>query len=435
MSIFSKAFIREKWLHAGFQRYLKNTGWMFFGRMFTLGVSFLVSIYIARYIGPANYGLLNYAMSFVGLFGFLTSFGIDGILGREIIKDHNRKDELIGTGFYIKIIGSIIAIISIFIVSLFTTKDIFTLGLIWIFSLSFIPQAFNIIEIYFQSQVLSKKVAIAQIVSNIVSLILKLICISFDKGIFWLTLIYLVEASVYGLLLLISFRNFGNHIRKWKFNLSIAKSLLRDSWPLVITAVAVSIYMRIDQVMIKSMIGDEQAGIYAASTKISEIWYFIPSIICTSFFPSLINTLKSNVKLFEYRIKKLYFFMFWLSTAIALTLTILSPLIINTLFGELYIGAIPTLKIQAWSSISVFLGYVVSQHLLAENLTRISLYSTLLGAIVNIIINIQLIPNFGIIGASFATMISYTVATFGVLLFKKSRKQGMLILKSVINYK
>jgi hypothetical protein len=88
MSIISPAtisYIKEKWVHAGFQKYLQNTGWMFFGRVFMLIIAFFVGIYIARYLGPANYGLFNYAISFAGLFGFLTSFGIDGIVSREIM--------------------------------------------------------------------------------------------------------------------------------------------------------------------------------------------------------------------------------------------------------------------------------------------------------------------------------------------------------------
>lgn len=434
MSTLSLSYIKEKWLHAGFQKYLKNTGWMFFGRFFTLGVSFFVGVYIARYLGPANYGLLSYVMSFVGLFGFLTSFGIDGILGREIIKDHSRKDELIGTGFYIKIAGSILAIISIFVISIFTIKDIFTLGLIWIFSLSFIPQAFNIIEIYFQSQVLSKKVVIAQILANIVSLVLKVICIVFDKGIFWLTLIYLVEASVYGLLLLVSFRSFGNHIRKWRFSLSVAKGLLRDSWPLMLSSVAISIYMKIDQVMIKNILGDEQAGIYAVAVKLSEVWYFIPMLICGSLSPSIVRAYGISNTLFESRMKKLYSLMFWSSFTIAILTTILAYPIIKILFGSAYVGSVTTLQIYTWAGIAVFIGVAVGQYLLIANFTKISFYVTILGALINILLNVILIPKFGINGAAIATLVSYAVSNFGIFLFSKTKKQGLLILKSIFDF-
>ena len=282
----------------GFQKYLKNTGWLFFGRVFTLVISFFVGAYIARYLGPSNYGLLNYVVSFVGLFAFLASFGVDNIVSREIIKDHSKKDEIIGTAFYIKIVGSLLAIAGVFFVSIFTTKDLFTLGLIWLFSLNFIPQSFNILETYFQSQVLSKKVVVAQIISNLISTLLKIICLIENKGIFWLTVIFIIETSVYAVLLLFSFRKFGNHIRKWRFNKNVALSLLRDSWPLMLSAVAISIYMDIDQVMIKNMLGNEQAGIYAVAVKLSEVWYFIPGIICASLFPAIINAKKTHLLIY-----------------------------------------------------------------------------------------------------------------------------------------
>jgi O-antigen/teichoic acid export membrane protein len=435
MPTLSLSYIKEKWQHAGFQKYLKNTGWMFGGRFFSLGISFFVGIYIARYLGPSNYGLLSYVTSFVGLFGFLASFGIDGIVSREIIKDHSKKDELIGTGFYIKIIGSLLAIASVFIISLFTTRDIFTLGLIWIFSLNFIPQAFNIVEIYFQSQVLSKKVVTAQITSNIISALLKLSVIFLNKGIFWLTLIYIVEASIYGGILLFNYRKFGNHIRDWKFNKNIAKYLIMYSWPLMLSSIAISIHMGIDQVMIKNMLGNEQSGIYAIAVKLSEVWYFIPTLICTSLFPSIVNSLTIDKRLYENRLKKLYFLMFWFSFAIASITTIIAYPLVKILFGTNYLDAIIVLQIYTWSGLGIFLGIAVGQYLLSSNLNKISFFNTVLGAIMNIILNIIFIPKFGIIGAALSTLISYNLALIGIFFFKESRNQGFLIFKAIINRK
>jgi len=429
------SYIKEKWQHAGFQKYLQNTSWMFFGRFFTLGISFFIGIYIARYLGPSNYGLLAYVTSFVGLFGFITSFGIDNIVSREIIKDHNKKDELIGTAFYMKIIGSIIAIIAVIIISLITTKDIFTLGLIWIFSLTFIPQAFNIIEIYFQSQVLSKKVVTAQIISNIISAILKIFVITLGKGIFWLMIIFIIEAFIYAIILLFSFRNFGNHIQNWKFDTTVSKSLLKDSWPLMLSTVAIGIYMKIDQVMIKNMLGNEQVGIYAVAAKLSEVWYFIPAIICTSLFPSIIQAMNTSKELFENRMKKLYFIMFWLSISIATFITIFSHLIIKILFGMAYMGAVTTLQIYVWAGVGVSLGFAMTQYLIAKNYTRIFFAVTIFGAITNIILNLILIPKYGINGSAWATLVAYSVATFTIIFFKKSKYQVWLMIKSLNIFK
>jgi len=428
---------KYRWIlnHEGFKRYFANTGWLFFGQMFSLITSFFIGVWLVRYLGPEKYGLFNYVISFVGLFAFLSSFGIDSITGREIIKDYNKKDEIIGTGFYMKILGGALAVVIVFIVSLITTKDFFTLELIWIFSFNFILQAFNIIESYFQSQVLSKKVVTAQIISGMISTILKILCIVLSKGILLLVIICLVETSVYVSVLIFSFKRLGNHIKKWKFNINIAKSLLKDSWPLMLSSVAIGIYMKIDQVMIKNMLGNEQSGIYAVAVKLSEVWYFVPTLICTSLSPAIIKAMSISKELFEGRMKKLYFLMFWLAVLVAFFMTIFAYPIIKLLFGTPYIEAVTALKIYVWAGIGVSLGVAVAQYIIANNLTKITFYNTMLGALLNVVLNILLIPRMGINGAALATLISYTLAMFGIFIFRESRSQGFLILKSIINYK
>jgi len=423
---------REIWEHTGFQKYFRNTGWMFGGRIFILVISFAVSIYIARYLGPSNYGLFNYAVSFAGLFGFLSSLGLDNILNREIVKDHGKKDKLIGTSFYLKLVGSGLAIVTIFIISIFTTNDPLTLILIWLFSIRFIPASFNVLEAYFNSQVLSKKVVIPQIIAAIISAILKILLIYFDKGIFWLTVIYIVETLVIASLLVFNYKKIGNQLSKLKFDMVVAKDLLSNSWPLILSGVAVGIYMKIDQVMIKNILGNEQAGLYAVAVKLSEVWYFIPIIITGSVFPAIINAYKKSEEEFNKRMSKLYFLMFWSSFLIAISTTFLAEPIIKILFGEAYLGSIVVLQIYVWSGIFVFLGVVVSKYLLTKNYLKISLIGTLLGSIINVLMNFVLIDRIGIQGAAISTFLSYLVPIFLVLFVHKTRNHGLLMLKSII---
>jgi O-antigen/teichoic acid export membrane protein len=433
MTPITLTYIKEKWQHAGFQKYLKNTGWMFGGRMFSLIISFFVGAYIARYLGPSNYGLLNYVISFVGLFAFLTSFGIDSIVSREIIKDHGLKDKIIGASFFLKLIGAVFTILVIVVVSLFTAQDNFTLLLIWLFSLSYIPQAFNIIETYFQTQVLSKKVVRAQIIANLISTAFKLLVIFLNKGIFWLLFVYVAEASIVAILLLSSFNSSGQSFRNWRFNKQIALSLLKDSWPLMLSSVAMGIYLKIDQVIIKNMLGNESVGLYAVAVKLSEVWFFIPIMICTSILPALINAKKTSEEFFNVRLSKLYSLMFWLAFIIALPISIFSKQIIYILFGSAYVGAALTLSVYVWCGISFFLGVAVNNFLLSQNLTKISFYTTAFGAIINIVLNIMLIPIWGILGSAIATLFSYTFVTFSIILFKESRPQIRMIFNSIIN--
>lgn len=432
MQALSWSFIKEKWRHAGFQKYFRNTGWMFSARIFILAVAFFVNAYMARYLGPANFGLLNYVFSFVGLFGFLTSLGIESIANREIIIDHSKKDLIIGTSFYLKLFGSLLAIFAVFIFARISTSDTILLGLISMYSLSYVFSAFDIINTYFSSQVLSKYPAIVTMVIGIISSVLKIVAINLGLGIIWLTAIYVLESVTMAIGLLFFFIHKGHSIKEWVFDKTVALIILKDSWPLMLSTVAWSVYMKIDQVMIKNMIGNEQSGIYAIAAKLSEFWYFIPSVICASVFPAIINAKKTGKDLYEKRLSKLYSLMFYLSLAIAILTTIFAHLIIYVLFGNAYLGAVTTLRIYVWAGIAVSVGSTLWYYLIAENLTRINAIASVAGAIVNIILNLFLIPKYGINGAAFASFVSYTSVTIVTLLFKKTKNQFKIILKSII---
>jgi len=143
-------------LSPGFKKYFLNTSWLFFERIIGMAATFFVGVYVARYLGPANFGLLSYAGSFVGLFMALSTLGLDGIVVRELVKDEKRRDELLGTTFVLKVIGSVLVIGMLAIAIRFTNNDNFTNLFIFIIAIGTIFQSFDIIKFYFQAKVLSK---------------------------------------------------------------------------------------------------------------------------------------------------------------------------------------------------------------------------------------------------------------------------------------
>ncbi len=425
-------YLKEKWNHAGFQRYFANTSWMFIGRIFVLAISFVVNIYIARYLGPGNFGLLNYTFSIVGLFGILASLGVDGIISREIIKNHGKKDEIIGTSFYIRLFGSVLAILAILIVARGTTDDPMLIGLIGMYSMVYLFNAFGVIDTYFQSQVLSKYPTFIMMGVGVISTVLKIVVMASGAGIIWLVAVYTFESAVTTVGLLYIFARKGHSFRSWRFDRKIAVQLLKDSLPLMLSGAAVATYMDIDQIMIKNILGNEPAGIYAVAVKLSEVWYFIPGVICGSLFPAIVNARQASRELYESRLKKLYFVMFWLPALIALFTTVFGGFLVRLLFGAEYQGAVTALQIYVWGGVAISLGFVVSQYLIAENFTKIAALTAVVGAAVNVGMNIVLIPRYGIEGAAFATLVSYVTVTFSILLFKKTRPHAMLILRSIV---
>lgn len=407
----------------GFFRYFRNTGWLFAGRMSGLIVSFFVGAYVARYLGPAQYGLLSYAVSFTGLFAVFASFGIDSILSRELVSNPEKKNELMGSGFFIKIIGSIFSIALIVITLFFLKADLLTNTLILISALSFIAGAFGIIDIYFQSQVLAKNTVRIQIISLIITTILKLLFIYLQLGLIYFISVYFIDGLIIAIGLIFTYKKRGLHITNWHIDKSIVSMLIRSSWPLILSGMAITVYLRIDQVMIKNILGNEVNGLYSVVVKLSEIWDFIPWIICTSIFPAIINAKTTSVGIYKKRLKSLYILFILISFSISIFIFLFSNPIIKILFGESYMGASSVLRIYVWSSIPIFLGMAVGNYLIAEDLIKINIWSTIGGAILNVILNIILIPRYGINGAAIATLISYSFVIILIVILIKNRKK------------
>ena len=419
-------------LSDGFKKYFVNTGWLFFERIIGMAVSFFVGVYVARYLGPANFGLLSYAASFVGLFIALATLGLDGIVVRELVKDEKKRDELLGTAFILKIIGSVLLLGMIAIAVNFTTNDRFTNLLIFVIATGVIFQSFNVINLYFQSIVLSKYSVFAKTASGILVALIKLVLIYCKKELIFFAIVAFIGNIILATGFIIMYAKQKLSLFNWRIKLNLVKNLLKDSWPLMLSGIAISIYMAIDQVMIKNMLDASAVGNYAVAVRLSEVWYFIPIAIASSVFPAIINAKKISEKLYYERLQKLYDLMVWLALGIALPIMLLSNNIVNILFGIQYQQAAGVLQIYIWATVFVFLGVASSQYLLAENYTKISFFRTLIGAIINIILNINFIPKYGINGAAIATVLSQFVVVFSIILIPKTRFNVILMLKSFL---
>jgi len=285
--------------------------------------------------------------------------------------------------------------------------------LIFIIASATIFQAFNVIDLYFQSKVLSKYAVYANTISLFISSIVKIVLILSKAPLIAFVWAVLFDSFVLacGYLYFYISKNSKFSVKNLKFNKITAINLLHDSWPLILSSMVIAIYMRIDQVMIKEMLNSEAVGQYAAAVRLSEAWYFIPMVISSSLFPAIINTKKVSEELYYDRLQKLYDLMVWLAIAIALPMTFLSDWIVNLLYGEQYNQAGSVLMIHVWAGVSVFFGVSNNKWILNENLQKYRLYIDGIGAILNILLNLLLIQIYGVIGAALATLLSYLGAT------------------------
>lgn len=410
--------VKWRWIfqHRGVKKYAANTSWMFFGQIFSLLLSFFIGAWLARYLGPENYGVLNYSIAFVGLFGFIASLGVDWVLNRELIKYPEKRDELLGTAFRLKIIGGVIAcFLTILSAILFKSSPLIKL-LIILFSFSFVLQAINIVSIYFQAGAKSKNNIKALLTATIISSFLKIFVILLNQGVIWIMVVYTLDSAWQGIGFIFAYKHYGLKIKDWRFNQALAREILKSSLPLMLAFVAASVYLKIDQVIVGSMLGNREVGLYAAAVKLVEVWYFIPTILCVSLFPAVVNASKTGPDSYWRRLKSFCILMVVIPIIIAVPITFLASPIVNILFGPSYLESVPVLQIYIWSSLGLFLGMAIGQYLISENLIKIIFWLNFLSMIINIILNLIFIPIFGLLGAAWATLISYLVMPIGFFL-------------------
>ena len=394
----------------GKKKYFRNTSWLFAEKIARMISSLVVGIWVARYLGPENFGMFNYVMSLVGLFAVFTTLGIDGILVRDLVNREDRRDELIGTAFYLKLVAAVLVLVILGFFLGLSSGDRDVNLLIFIIASAPVFHSFDVIDSFFQSRVQSHFPVYAKLISLLVSSVLKMILIYVKAPLAAFAWVVLFDSVILASGFLYFYFHNNLSMGSWRFEKKTAKDLLKESWPLMISGAFITIYMKIDQIMIMDMLDSEAVGQYAAAVKLSEVWYFIPAVICTSVFPAVINAKKVSDALYYKRLQKLYDFMIWLAVAIALPVTFLSDEIVGFLYGEQYAQAGLVLMIHIWSGVFMFLLNSSGRWLIIEKLTRYALYRNLSGAVINVILNVFLIRQFGITGAAVATLISYAFA-------------------------
>jgi O-antigen/teichoic acid export membrane protein len=385
-------------------------------------VSLFVGIYVARYLGPEGFGLLSYTLSFVWLFSSLASFGLDDILVRELVQSPEKRNNLLGTVFWLKVCGTVVMGTAIALVLQLKAEEQQTYWMIALITFGFLFQATNVVDFYFQSQVQSKFAVRAQAFQLLITSLFKIYLVWNQAELIWFAFALMLDQAVVAVLFLIMYRWKIEWFPFFSFTWTQAKKLMRDAWPLIFAGMVVSVYMKIDQVMLKEMLNTKAVGVYAAAVKLCEAWYFVPTAVIASLFPAVIEARKKSEPLYEERVQKLYDLMVWGSVAVALPTTLLADWIILILYGADFQEAAVVLRIYIWAGVFVSLGVASSKWLVAENLQRYSFYITALGAVLNISCNFWLIPIYGIKGAVFATLISYFIVAYVSLgFFKKTR--------------
>lgn len=411
---------------------LLNTSHLFIERASRILINLFVGILIARKLGLSDFGTYNYSIALVSIFQPLIDSGLNALLVKRFVNYEKKKYSLLGTSYLIKLSVSIIVFVIIYFSFIHTSSDSESLILLIIsFSIFFYPS--NVFELWFESQTKIKFNAISRVLSVFLSSILKIAALFSNSPLFYLAIAYTLEFVFFQGVIFYLFTIKEGSILRFKFEKILAKSMLSESWPLIFSGLAAIVYFKIDQVMLSKMIGDKEVGLYSAAARISEVWYFIPIAITNSLFPEMLRIMRKSEDEFYAFLQRTSNIIFFTSFGIAIIVTLLSDNLITLLYGNEYIDSSQILKIHIWCGVFYFFYPLFNKYIVAKNLLKYSYITQISGAVVNVILNLILIPKYGGKGAAYASLISYSFTSFFLLpFFNDCRKIFLIFLKSIL---
>ncbi|AUC78653.1 flippase [Nonlabens sp. MB-3u-79] len=415
-------------------RYFNNALWLLVEKGVRVIDAFFVGIWIAKYLGPNDYGTLSYSESFVYLFTAIAGLGLDQIVVKELVKTPEKRDQIIGTAMVLRTLGFMAMVFIMLPVLYYQQESTTTLYIIGLLSLSVAFQSFKIIDFYFQSEVKSKYTAICNIIVIGCLALLKVYFILFEYSLLWFAFAILLEWVLLAIAYIIVYKGQKLNPLNWSFEKEVAIELFNKGKLLILGSVAAALYMKIDQVMIKQFLSEYEVGIYSVAVKLTGVWLFITVTITQSIFPSLVALRKKSRVQFINRLQKLYDLLMKIAISACVLYTFFGSIMVQVLFGEEYAASSGLLSIYIWSIVFVFLSNASWSYYLNEGLEKLASFRLILGAVLNISLNIYLIQDYGLKGAAYATLISYSISSYFInFFFKKTRENFYLQTRSIIN--
>ena len=383
-----------------------NVIWSLGGKIVNMASALFVGILVARYLGPENYGIMNYVISYVAIFSVLATFGLDNIEIRELSRRNDKKDAILGTCFRLRILFATIAYLGI-VLSLFLYKtDRFTSLMILAYGLTLFTGTSNILRNYFTSIVKNKYIVKSEIFRTFIGAGIKILLL-------WLKapLEYFINAQIFDTVLVasgyyISYKSIVGSVRQWRFDKTIIGFILKESFPLVLSGAAVIIYQRIDQVMIGNMLNKTEVGYFATAGKFVDLIVFLPTVLVQTVTPMLIRAKENHPETYEAKKKTFASITTWTAIIMSLVVSMLAYWLITYTYGVKYSPAIPVLQIMAFKAVGMALSSSGGQIIIMERMQKWTFIRNIMGCVLCIVLNYLLIPKYGIIGSSAITIIT-----------------------------
>ena len=414
-----------------YNRSVKNAGWLIGGKIVQMVVNLIVGLLTARYLGPSNYGLINYAAAYISFFSPLCTLGINAVIVKEFV-DHPENDEMIlGSSLGLRLVSSFLSALTIIGISCVVDADSTTTQIV--VALSTVGMVFHVFEVFsywFQYRLQSKVTAIVTLIAYVITALYRVVLLVTGKDVVFFAFATSIDYICLAIMLYLSYRKYGG--RKLKLSKECGLSIFKKSHHFILSGLMVAIYGQTDKLMLKHMMDSAEVGYYSTAASICTVWCFVLSAIIDSLYPSILESFKRSREEFDKKNKLLYVIVFYVSIGVSVLFVVFGELIIKILYGEAYLPAVMPLRVITWYTAFSYLGVARNAWIVSLDKQKYLKYVYLIAAISNVILNAVLIPLWGATGAAVASLVAQIITTFvAPFLIKDLRENSILMLKAI----
>ena len=409
----------------------KNAKWIIVCKVIQSILQLIIGMLSARYLGPSNYGLINYAASIVAFVLPIMKLGFDATLVYELVNHPEKEGEIVGSALGLNVFSGLLGIAG---VSLFVTVanfgDFEAILVCILYSISIFCAALEMIQYWFQYKLLSKYSSVVMLVSYFVVSFYKIYLLATEKSVYWFAISHAIEYGIISLCLFIVY--FKSGAQPFSFSLKRGKTMLKRSKYYIVSALMVVVIQNTDHIMLTGILGKKENGFYSAAITSISVFQFVYVAIIDSYRPLVLLKKNTDQEAFEKNISALYSIILYLAILQGIVFFVLAEIIINVLYGAEYMQAVPLLRIFTFFFGFSVMGTVRNVWILAEEKQKYLWRINLAGAIANVVLNFLMIPFWGACGAATASLITQIFANFILgFIMKPLRRNNQLMLKGI----
>ena len=409
----------------------RNASWIIAGRVYHMVLAFVVGLLTARYLGPNNYGLINYAATYTSFFFFFCTLGINSVIVKNFVDHPDEEGETVGSAIILRTISSVLSVVMMMCITFIADNGEKTTNIVvFLCGIGVIFQVMDTLDYWFQSRLESKYSAFATVISYTVVSIYKVWLLVTGKSVEWFAVSTSIDYLVVAIILLIVYKKRNGP--RFSCSMRKAKELFKSSYHFILAGLMVSIYGSTDKFMLKQLLNEAEVGYYSTAVSLCNTWVFLLTAIIDSLYPVILQSF-NNKELFERKNKQLYSIVFYISVSVSIMFSVLATPVVRILYGKAYIAAAAPLRIITWYTAFSYLGVARNAWIVSYNKQNYLKYLYIGAAITNVVLNVIMIPLWGASGAAFASLLTQisTILVFPALI-KDLRPNVKLMVDAIL---